>query len=80
MVLVHDTSSQCALQMYDVSSKCLKGYQVVEQTRLTDKQTDRCEGKNNMSPNPEVGRHKTMSPDPEGGRHNYPAGKELRLT
>ena len=57
-----------------------KGYQVVEQTQLTDEPTDRYEGKNNTSPNPEGGRHKTMSPDPEGGRHNYPAGKELRLT
>ena len=37
----------------------LRGFQVVERTRfLTDRQTDG-RGKNNMSPNP------------EGGRHNY---------
>ena len=41
----------------------LKGYQVVEQTQLTAQRTDRCEGENNMSPNPEGGRHKTMSPN-----------------
>ena len=46
----------------------LRGFQVTERTRfVTDRQTDRrtdgCPGKNNMSPNP------------EGGRHNY-AGQE----
>ena len=30
MVLVHDTSSECALQMYKVS---LNGYQVIERTQ-----------------------------------------------
>ena len=36
MVLVHDTSSQCALQMYEVSLKYLLGYQVIERTRFCD--------------------------------------------
>ena len=36
MVLVHDTSSQCALQMYEVSLKYLYGYQVIERTRFCD--------------------------------------------
>ena len=40
MVLVHDTSIQCALQMYEVSSKYLNGYQVLERTRFCDGQTD----------------------------------------
>ena len=39
MVLVHDTSSQCVLQMYEVSLKYL--YQVIERTRFCDGQTDR---------------------------------------
>ena len=39
-----------------------RGFQVTERTRLvtdrqTDRQTDRRPGKNNMSPNPEGGRH-----------------------
>ena len=39
IVLMHDTSSQCALQMYEGSLK----YQVIEQTRFCDgrRQTDR---------------------------------------
>ena len=38
----------------------LSGFQVIERTRfVTDRQTDGQPGKNNMSP------------DPEGGRHNY---------
>ena len=38
----------------------LRGFQVTERTGfLKDRQTDRRPGKNNMSP------------DPEGGRHNY---------
>ena len=37
MVLVHDMSSQCALQMYEVSLKYLfNGYQVIERTRFCD--------------------------------------------
>ena len=44
----------------------LSGFQVIERTRFetdrqTDRRTDRRPGKNNMSP------------DPEGGRHNYPS-------
>ena len=35
MVLVHDTSSQCALQMYEVLNIC-NGYQVIERTRFCD--------------------------------------------
>ena len=34
MVLVHDTSSQCALQMYEVSLYICNGYQVIEWTRF----------------------------------------------
>ena len=40
MVLVHDTSSECALQMYGISSKYL-GYQDIEQTQFCDGQTDK---------------------------------------
>ena len=41
----------------------LRGFQVTERTRFvterqTDRRTDRRPGKNNMSPDPEVGRHK----------------------
>ena len=42
----------------------LSGFQVIERTRFVtdwtdgDRQTDRCPGKNNMSPDPEGGRHK----------------------
>ena len=36
MVLVHDTSSQCALQMYEVSLNICNGYQVIERTRFCD--------------------------------------------
>ena len=36
----------------------LKGFQVTEWTRfVTDRRTEGCPGKNNMSPNPEGGRH-----------------------
>ena len=31
MVLVHDLSSECALQMYEINTS--NGYQVIEQTR-----------------------------------------------
>ena len=37
MVLVHDTSSECAIQMYEVSLK----NQVIERTGFCDGQTDR---------------------------------------
>ena len=33
MVLVLDTSSECALQMYEASLNASNGYQVVERTR-----------------------------------------------
>ena len=33
MVLVHDTLSECALQMYVVSLNTSYGYQVIERTR-----------------------------------------------
>ena len=36
MVLVHDTSAQCALQMYEVSLNICNGYQVIERTRFCD--------------------------------------------
>ena len=48
------------------SEDSLRGFQVTERTRFvtdrqtdgwTDGRTDRCPGKNNMSPNPEGGRH-----------------------
>ena len=33
-----------------------RGFQVTERTQfVTDRQTDRCQGKNNMSPNPSGG-------------------------
>ena len=33
---MHDTSSQCALQMYEVSLKYLYSYQVIERTQFCD--------------------------------------------
>ena len=36
MVLVHDTSSQCALQMYEVCCIICNSYQVIERTRFCD--------------------------------------------
>ena len=50
--LVHDMSSQCVLQMYEVSSKYLNGYQVVEQTRFCARHRDVCAGEKQY-PNPE---------------------------
>ena len=35
MILVLDTSSQCALQMYEVSLIIRNGYQVIERTRYS---------------------------------------------
>ena len=40
MVLMHDKSSECPLQIYEVSLKYL-GSQVIERTRCCDGQTDR---------------------------------------
>ena len=45
------------LMLIDICMKfredSLRGFQVTERTRfVTDRQTDRCPGKNNMSPNP----------------------------
>ena len=43
MVLVHDRtdkSSECALQIFDVSSKYLLRFQVIEPTRFCDRQMD----------------------------------------
>ena len=53
------------LMLIDICMKfredSLSGFQVTERIRfVTDGQTDRRPGKNNMSP------------DPEGGRHNLP--------
>ena len=59
MFLVHDTLSECALQMFEVSSKYLLRvliYRVDTILWLTDSQADRRmdgrNGKNNMSPDP----------------------------
>ena len=45
--------------LIDICMKFLKdslnGFQVIERTQFCDRQMDRCSGKNNMSPNPEVG-------------------------
>ena len=41
MVVVHDTPFECALQMYEFSSKYLLQFQVIERTRFCDRQTDR---------------------------------------
>ena len=44
MVLEHDTSSECALQMYEVSLKYLRSLMVIKLTSghnfVTDRQTD----------------------------------------
>ena len=50
------------LMLIDICMKfredSLRGFQVTEWTQfVTDRQTDRRPGKNNMSPNPEGGRH-----------------------
>ena len=50
----------------------LNGFQVIERTRFvtdrqTERQTDGRPGKNNMSP------------DPEGGRHNYAISSYLQV-
>ena len=55
MILVHDTSSECALQMYEVFSY---GFQAIERTRFCDGQADGCKAKTNMFPEPSTGRHK----------------------
>ena len=46
-----------------IREKILSGFRVIERTRFvtdrrTDRQTDGRPGKNNMSPDPEGGRHK----------------------
>ena len=42
MVLMHNTLSECALQMYEVSLKYLSdSYQVIEPTRFCDRQTQK---------------------------------------
>ena len=48
------------LMLIDICMKfhedSFKGFQVTERTRFrTDRRTDRCPGKNNMSPNPSGG-------------------------
>ena len=53
------------LMLIDICMKfredSLRGFQVTERTRfVTDRQTDGCPGKNNMSPNPEGGRHNNI--------------------
>ena len=50
------------LMLIDICMKfredSLRGFQVTEWTQfVTDRRTDGCPGKNNMSPNPEGGRH-----------------------
>ena len=57
MVLKHDTSSECALQMYEVSLKLFlnvfklkRGQDFVTDRQKTDRGIDGCKGKNNMSP------------------------------
>ena len=60
MVLVHDTSAKCALQMYEVSMKYLKplsSYRADTILRRTERWMDRQREKNNMSPEPSSGRH-----------------------
>ena len=50
MVVVHNTSSEFALQMYDVSLKYSNDFQVIEGTRFCDVQSDGSKGIDNMSP------------------------------
>ena len=61
IVLVHDTSSHCALRMYEVSMKYLKRLSSYRADTFCDGQTDiqadRCVEKNKMSPEPDQGRH-----------------------
>ena len=65
MVLVHDTSSECALQIYEVSLKYLlrlssyRGDAIFVTDRQTDRQTDgqtgKRKGENNIPPGPSRG-------------------------
>ena len=53
------------LMLIDICMKfredSLRGFQVTERTRfVTDRRTDRRPGENNMSPNPEGGRHNEL--------------------
>ena len=61
---LHSARRLIILMLIDICMKfredSLRGFQVTERTRfMTDRRTDGRPGKNNMSP------------DPEGGRHNY---------
>ena len=58
----------------------LNGFQDTERTRFCDGQTDRRtdHGKNNMSPDPEVERHKTKSPNTKTCLYIY--ARDLRLS
>ena len=52
--------SACRLMLIDICMKfredSLRGFQVTERTQfVTDRRTDRRQGKNNMSPNPSGG-------------------------
>ena len=49
MVVVHDTPSECALQMCEVWSKYLLQFSSYRADTIL-RQTDRRKGKNNMSP------------------------------
>ena len=69
MVLSHDTPSECALQIYEVSLKYL-GFQVIERTRCCDGQIDVRKGENNMPPEPSRGRHKYCKTKAKGDRPN----------
>ena len=61
MVLVHDVSSECALQMYEVSLRYLlrlssyRGDTFFVKDRQTDGQTGKRNGENNMPANPSRG-------------------------
>ena len=66
MVLVNDTLSQCALQMYDVSLKYLQRLSSYRAAMICDGQTD---GRTDRQTDT---RGKTIClPTLTGGRHNY---------
>ena len=60
MILMHDTSSECALQTYEVSLKYLlrlssyRGDTLFVTDRQTDGQTGKRKGENNMPPDPSL--------------------------
>ena len=68
---MHDTSSRRALQVYQVSLKNLQRFSSYRADTICDGQTDRrMDRRTDGRTNRRMGKN-NMSPDPEGGRHNF---------